>query len=351
MKIRFLAAAIITILLANFGGFASPDTRRQKVKKRQADRLVSLLPASDGVAVFESKRFLDDALPQILTANQPMLSEITTKLNEMQNRTGIDLHKFQRVAVGVAYKQISAKETDYEPVIIATAPEINYDALVAAAKAASNGTFRTEMVGDKSIFIFTVKPNDLLKKPAANNTNSGVTDAFDRALKGLTKEIALTAIDRNTIAIGTVNRVKDTLVGRSHLSPELTGLLVQGSVMTFALRPPGGMANLIPLDQDNLGKTLESIQFFAGSLDVSPTGTGLHLLARSKTAEQALGLKDLLEVGQSFGKIAFAGKKRPDQQVYARMINAAKLGIKGTDVTVDVVVPQADIDILIAGVK
>jgi hypothetical protein len=122
-------------------------------------------------------------------------------------------------------------------------------------------------------------------------------------------------------------------------------------VMAFAMRTPGGMAKLLPLEYDELGKTINSITYIAGSMDVDPVGAGLHLLARTRTPENALSLKDTLDVGQSFGKIAFAGKKRPDQLVYARMIESVKLAHHGTDVTVDVIMPQSDIDVLVAGTK
>jgi hypothetical protein len=353
MKIKVLAFAVVALLVANMSGFAGADTRRGKTKKKRVAPIVALLPASDGVAVFDAKRFLDSALPQLLSANQPMLAHITSSIDLIKERTAIDVHKFDSVAVGVKYKQISATETDYEPLVLATATDFNFGALIAAAKIASNGEYRTETVGGKSVFIFKVKPETLVKKPATAAANSKVTDAFDKVMQGFTKEIAVAAIDANTLAIGTVSRVRETLTGQSHLSAELSGLVAQqdGGIMSFALRPPGGLAKLLPLESDELGKTIASIQLISGSLDITANGSDLHIAARTKTSEDALNLRDTLEVGQSFGKMAFAGKKRPDQQVYARMIDAAKLSISGTSVTVDVQVPQADLDVLIAGIK
>ena len=83
MKMRFFAAAIIAVMLSNFAALAAIDNRHKKVKKRQTNRLVTLLPASDGVALFEAKRFIDEGLPKLLSANQPMLGEILAKINEM----------------------------------------------------------------------------------------------------------------------------------------------------------------------------------------------------------------------------------------------------------------------------
>ena len=129
MKTKSFAVAAIAVLLLNIAGIAAGDTRSARVKKREAMRLVSVLPASDGVAVFDAKRFLTDGLPTLLSANQPVLAEVMAKLNEMENRTGIDLRKFDQIAVGVAMKQITPKEVDFEPVAIASG-DINAGALV-----------------------------------------------------------------------------------------------------------------------------------------------------------------------------------------------------------------------------
>ena len=347
---RFFAAAIIAVMLSNFAAFAAIDNRHKKAKKRQTNRLVTLLPASDGVALFEAKRFLDEGLPKLLSANQPMLGEILAKINEMENRTGIDLRKFEQVAVGIGYKKISAKETDFEPVVIASG-DINAGALVAVAKLASKGTYREEKIGERTVYVFTAK--DVLQKTTVTPGNSKISSAMDSALKGLTKEVAVTALDRNTLVIGTLPRVRDTLAGETHVSADITGLLSQKetAVMTFAMRPPGGMVTMLPLDDDELGKNLDSIQFISGSLDIAAIGTSLQVLARTKKAEQATGLKDTLAGLQMIGRSFLGGSKRADQQVYARMLKNAKIDSRGTDVTLDLLVPQADIDILVAGIK
>ena len=209
MKIRSIAAAVVTVLLVNTLAFAAVDTRKNKATKRQTSRLVTMLPASDGVAVFDAKRFLDDALPRVLSANQPMLGEIMAKINEMENRTGIDLRKFDQVAVGVAFKTISAKETDYEPLLIAGG-DINAGALVAVAKLASKGTYREEKIGERTVYVFALK--DVVQK-SSKPTTSKVGGMIDDALKGLSKEIAVTSIDANTLVIGTLPRVRETLEG------------------------------------------------------------------------------------------------------------------------------------------
>ncbi len=350
MKTRFIAIAAIAVLVVNVAVFAKPDTRSHAAKKARAAKLVAMLPASDGVVSFDSKRFLNDALPKIMSANQPMLTEVMAKLTEMEARTGIDLRKFEQVAVGVAFKKISAKEIDYEPVAIASG-DVNAGALIALAKLASNGTYKTEKVGERTVYVFSAK--DVLQKTSAKKTNSKIADMIEKGLKGMTKDIAVTAYDRNTLVMGSLARVSETLEGKTRVAADLSGLLSQKetSVMTFAARTPGTLSQLLPLDNDELGKNVDAIQTLSGSIDVATVGTSISMLARTKTADQATGIKDMLDVLQSLGKSIFGTSKRADQQLYGRLIKAAKFDARGTDVGFDILVPQTDIDALIGGIK
>ncbi len=350
MKTRSFAAVVIAVLLLNFVGLAAGDDNRRVAKKGQVSRLVTLLPSSDGVAVFDAKRFLNDALPKLLSANQAILGEIMAKITEMENRTGIDLRKFDQVAVGVTSKQVSATQTDFEPVAIASG-DISAGALIAIVKLASNGTYREETISGHTVYIFV--PKDVAHKTAAKSPNSQVADTIDHVLSSVTKEFAVTALDRNTLAIGTVPRIRETLRGQSHVSAELTGLLSQKetAVMSFALRTPDGMAKLVSLDNDEFGTNIDSIQLLSGSVEVATIGTTLRLAARTKKPDQAQSLKDTLDGLQIVGKAVFGGSKRPDQQVYARLIRNAKFDLHGSDVSLDLLIPQADIDALVAKLK
>ena len=350
MKTRFFAVAIISVLLFNVAGFAAGDTASARAKKRQVTRLVSLLPASDGVAVFDSKRFFTEALPKVLAANQPMLAEIMAKVTEIENRTGIDLRKFDQVAVGVAMKQISPTNVDYDSVAIANG-DINAGALVAIAKLASKGTYREEKIGDKTVYVFVAK--DVVQKTTVKPANSKVADIVDGALDALTKEVAVSMLDSNTLVIGSLSRVRATIEATSRVSADITGLLSikETAVMSFAMRSPGGMASLLPLDNDELGVNIDSIEYLSGSVDVATAGTSVQLLARTKKPEQAKGLKDTLEGLQVVGGAVFGGSKRPDQMIYGRLIKGVKIGGQGNDISLDLMVPQADIDGLLAGIK
>lgn len=349
MRIKLFSTAILAVLLFNVAAFSVGDARSARLKKAEVSRLVAMLPASDGVVVFDSKRFVNNALPQILSSNQTMLTEVMAKIAEMEATTGIDLKKFDQLAVGVAIKKVSAKEFDYEPVALANG-DINSGALISVAKLASKGTYREEKIGDKTVYIFAAK--DLIQKNA-KPANSKIADMLDKGLKGMTKDVAVAALDRNTLAIGSVPRIRQTIAGGTKIGADVTSLLSskETSVMSFAMKSPGGMSVLLPLDNDELGANIDAIDFLAGSMDVAATGTTVAVTARTKKAEQAQGLKDTLDGLKMVGGAVFGGSKRPDQQIYGRLIKNAKVDLRGNDVSLDLTITQADIDGLIGGIK
>ena len=363
MKTRFFALAATAALLLNVAGLAIGDTHRAAARNPQVSRLISLLPASDAVVVFDAKRFLDDAMPRLLAANQPMLTQITGKIGQIQTRTGIDLHKFDQVVVGVSVKPGEGKDADCDAVALAGG-DINAGALVAMAKLASNGKYREEKIGGTTVYTFTLK--DAVKtqpaKPAGNTqakaggTTQTTTSKLMHpisAIKGMDTEVAVAALDGNTLALGCPAKVRETIEAKTHVGSDLTDLLFarETAVMSFAAKTPAGMSRLLPVDNDDLGATVKSIQYMSGSVDVSAVGTSLQMMARTTKPEQAASLKDTLEALQILGKAALGNAKKADQQVFGRMVKNAKFAVNGNDVTLDLLVPQADIDILVAGIK
>lgn len=350
MKKRFFATAAIAVLLFNVVALSAGDTQRAAAKKRAAARLVAMMPASDGIAVFDSKRFFDESLPAVLASNQPILAQIQAKLVEMETRTGIDLRKFEQLAVGVSVKQISPTETDFEPVAIVSG-DISAAVLIAVARMASKGSYREEKIGDKTVYVFSAK--EMVQKTPPAVSNSKVAAYVEKAVNGLSKDVAVTALDRNTLVFGSLERVKETLAGQTHVAPDVSALLnvTETAVAAFAFKAPDGMAKLLPLDKDQFGMNIDSIKYVSGSLDINAVGSSVHLMARTVNAEQAKSLKETIDGLKLVGGAFLGSSKRTDQQVYGRMIKNTKIDLRGTDVTLDLTVPQGDIDILVGGVK
>ena len=338
----------VGVLMLNAVGATFADTKTNNNK--QTSQLVALLPASDAVMTFDSRRFLTDALPQILSANQPVLSGILGKIDEMKAKSGIDLRQFEQVAVGVTAVRVRNNEYDFEPVALARG-QINAGALVALAKLGAKGKYREEKIGDKTIYIFDVK--QAVEQNKAQDPNAKKVDNPEKMLGSLSREIALTTLDANTLAIGTTARVRQTVEGKTHVGADLTGLLYkkQTALMNVAAKVPGGVGSFLPRDNDELGKNIDAIQYIYGAMDISGANTSIQMTAKTRQDAQAKSLLETLEDLQIVGKAFLGNAKGADKQVYARMVENVKFTRELNEVSFSLDIPQSDIDLIIGAKK
>lgn len=343
MKSKLLAIFTLSVLVLNTAASTLADTKARKAADTAA--IVAMLPASDGVVVFDIKRFLDSALPQLLSGNQPMLAEVTKAIDEAKEKTGIDVRQFETLAAGVVAKPTGPKKYDIDSVLIARG-QVSSGAVLAAAKLAAKGKYREEKIGERTVFIFEARDVAAVHAPQGTSATGGM---IKKALGALSKEMAAVALDANTLAFGDVDKVKETAAGTSKVDKELTSLLnkTAAPVATFAARVPEGMSAFLPLDNDELGKNIDSIRLMYGSMDVSAAGTNLNATARTLKAEHAVSLKDTLDGLQMLGKMFLGSSKRADQQVYARLIDNVKFASKGNEVSMSLAIAQTDVDFLI----
>jgi hypothetical protein len=332
MKYKITAVFTIFVFVMNFSASTFADAKTRK----GANDLVALLPASDGVFVVDSKRFFGEALPKLLASNQAMLTKVNAKIDEIKTRAGVDVRDFDSMVVGITARQLGEKLYDVDPVIIGRGRTTSA-AIVGSAKLAANGKFREERVGERVMYIFDEKVNVLV--PSTGTVH--------------TKEVAVSALDEKTIAFGEVGRVRQTLEGKTRVGADLVTLLEKSltSVGAFAIKPPTGLKSFLPIENDELGKNIDSIQYIYGHAAVGADNATVHVTARTLENTQAKGLYDTLQVLQILGKSLLGGSKAADKQVYVRLIDSAKFAVKGNEVTFDLAVPQSDIDILVGSIK
>ncbi len=351
MKNKFFALfAAFAFVLNGIGiAVAAPTTDN---KTNQTSQLVALLPASDGVMTLDVQRLLGDVLPQILSGNQPLLAKIVGKIDDIKTQTGLDVKQFQQVAVGVSSKSISAKEIDFEPVILARGT-FNAGALLALAKVASKGKYREEKIGEKTVYIFKLDEMTAKSqtKPAAKD--SWFDKVLDRMFAGLRRELAVTAYDGNTLAMGSTARLRETLQSKTRVSSQLLDLVYrkQNAVMSFGANLPNGLSGLIDLDNDELGKNLDAIRQIYGTFDVAGENSNLSVTAKTLKSEQAQNLTDTLQGLQMVGKSLLGSSKGADKKVYARMVENAKISRTDNEIMLNLQVPQTDINVLIGEKK
>lgn len=343
----FALFAIGAVLMSAVNVSVAAPKAAKKAKK--TSQLATLLPPSEAVATIDAARLFGEALPQILAANQPMLTEILSKFDELKTRAGIDYKQFQQVAVGVGAIKASESGYDYEPLVLARG-QFNAAGLMTAAKSVAAGKYREEKIGERTVYVFS--PQEVIEQNKDKIANSKIAGYLGKFLTGLNKEMALTTYDGNTLVFGSLTRVREMFETKGRVSSEVLALVSRkpNAIVNFGGQVPNGLAQFLDLADDELGKSLASIRQLSGSMDVAGGNTVVSVAAKTIDAVQAKNLKDTVASLQVLAGI-LKGSKREDQKIYGRMLENVKITQVGSEVLLDLQVPQADINILIGEKK
>ncbi len=344
MKYKLLT--VFSLLAFTFSVFG---TGLVSTKRSRTNDLAKLLPESDGVITLDSNRLFNTALPQMLAANQPLLEKVNNKLDDIKSQTGLDLRKFNEVAAGIKTRETSTGEIAIEPLILARG-DVESQAVVAVARLASNGKYKTEKIGKYTVYIFSVDEIVEKNKPKKAEDDKSVLDkALDKMFEGLSNELALTAYDEKTIALGSLSRVKGMIGGAPRVNVDVLSLLDRNpmALANMGALLPNGISRFIKLSDDELGETLDSIRQMQGSLDINDGTAVLSLMAKTSATDQAESLEGTLSGLRMLGQSVLGSSKNADKKVYARMVENAQITRDENSVMLDLSVPQGDIDILI----
>ncbi len=326
---------------------ATKKTVSAKTAIVQTDQLAMLLPTSEAIFNVNMSRLMKEALPQMLITKPQYLEEINGKIDEIKNNIGIDLRQFDQLAVGIAYKTISPKETDFEPVILARG-KFNAGAFLGLAKVAAKGQYREEKIGEKTVYIFS--PKEILAENKSNTKDSFITKMIDRAMKSFNREIAIAGYDDHTLVMGSLKRVREAFESKVRVNKSVLDLASKNpnAMLSFGATMPAGASQFINLDNDELGKNIESINQMYGALDMNDGQATLSIAAKTPKADQAQSLEETLSGLQMVGKALLGGVKGDDKKLYARLIENAVIGRKTNEVTLNLKMPQTDINALMA---
>lgn len=349
MKKKFLALMFIWAFALN--GIGAMTAAAQTNNRMTQNSLLGNLPVSDGAMTLNMQRVLSEALPQAMSGNQPMLADVLRKIDEVKAKTGVDLRQFQQIVVGVSGKKNAAQEIEFEPVILARGT-FDANALTALARSVPKAKYREEKIGSRTVYVFEpqqipssspspAKSPSMIEKTVGNTVN--------KFFAGLSREIAVSAFDTNTLAIGTLARLRETFGTSARVGSDVLNLVNRkpDAIMSFGLKLPEGLSPFVNLGNDELGKNLNAIRFMAGAADFADGNGTVSILARTTGAEQAKSLQEQIEGFQQLGKMFLGGAKDANKQVYARMIDNVKIARNLTDVMLDLQVPQSDINTLL----
>jgi hypothetical protein len=350
-RFRFIFGAFITILFVGSLLTAGAQTRRKTTPAPAPaalapNPLIQMLPDSDGVVVFNAKKFLNVGLPQILGVNSAIIGRVNTEIDNFKKETSLDVRQFEIVAAGLKYKEISPTMVNVEPVVLMRG-QFDGPALLALVKLASKGKFREEQVNGKTICIFPASPffTDEVKKNLEPVTNEKPAEMKVRVFGG---EIAAGMLDDKTLALGSVERVRETFSGTSTLSADMRAQLSirPGSVVSFSGKVPEGLAKMFGLDTEEVAKMIDSMKTIHGYVDMNGTTASLMIAGKTTTAEEAMTIEDTVTGLKELGKALINNSRGAEKLFYTRLINNAKITRVETQVQLNIFLSQADMDFL-----
>ncbi|HJR07951.1 MAG TPA: hypothetical protein VJ842_11885 [Pyrinomonadaceae bacterium] len=329
-----LTLAFAVALMASATTFGKQQTTRRgraaaPTAQAATANVLALLPASDAVALVDMRRLLKDALPRAYNNNPAELARVNAEIDKFKTSTGLDARSLDRLAVGVSYKQTATGKTLVETVAIARGT------FRSASFNAPNSPMHEEKYAGKTIRIFNVDAQVKL----LGLFNMRVTD------------LAVAAIDANTIAVGKLERVRaaiDASAGRGErVSSDITALATHdaNAILGAGGNVPASLTQ--GLDIGNLSKSIASVRQFYSTLGTTANGfqmlTGLRTDdagAAKMLSSTIAGLKQLAPF--ALGQMADA-KARPLRS----LVENTKVNAEGNDVLITLELAQVDVAALI----
>jgi hypothetical protein len=281
------------------------------VRAQDARSTLTNFPESQAVLYINARRLVNEAAPSVVP--QEALNKALAEAKQF-----IDLNGLDYVIAGARLKgEVSLKQLP--EVLLIVRGNFSADGLLSAARMAGQGMYVQESHGGKTLNIFTLnKPST----PAADGTSNKSSKNFP------VDQIAATALDANTLAIGIPSYLRDAIDAgaggtQARIKPELVDLALRDANTLVSLVtdvPPGMTQHLRALgmppnaETDRLIDALRQVQL---SVNMQPGTFGVQSIMRMDTPEAAATLSGLVNMGANLakGQIAKeAGKKSGPEQ-------------------------------------
>jgi hypothetical protein len=329
-KVLVSSIALGFLLVAIGSGLAGSPASTGSPKLAPPDSL-SYLPASDGIALIDVRRMLSETMPRILAGDAAKLAQANAEIDKFKTRTGIDPRSFDRVVVGTRYTYPSAKVTKLETVAIVHGT-FDVKALAIAARLAAKGKYREEKYRGATIMIVPV--NDRIKLLGMWDVDFG--------------ELAVCALDSNSLAIGSVPNVRAAITAGprgSRANAELLSLANRDpqAVIAFGANLSRELMTNLNVGNDTLAKDVGAIRQVYGSVGSTETDVSLLLVARTDSAAAANNLNDTATGLKQLGGL-FIGRMVPAKKALAQTaLDNLKITSRGNEVEIKTQVAAANL--------
>jgi hypothetical protein len=322
----------ITVSLLILLSVVAAQTRRPVPPP--SSNIASYLPASDGIAIVDAKRVLNETMPRIFGGDAAKLAQANAEVDKFKTRTGIDLRSFDRVAVGVRYTYPAAKITKLETVAIAHG-SFNASAVTASVREAASGKSREE------------------KYHGATMTIINLDD--DVKLLGLwtmhIKEMAICVLDQNSLAMGTPANVRAAIdAGKAGRAPaDLIALATrdQSAVIGFGGNITRELLTSLDVGNDTIAKDVSAIKQVYGSVGSTQTDVTMNVVALTDSAAAAKNLGDTVEGLRQIGGIFIMRMAEPRKSLAESALNNLKVVARGNEVEIRTQVTAASLAALV----
>lgn len=337
MVFRILSSvSVVSLLLVALANPVIAQTRR-RMPATTAQSLLAKLPASDAVAQVNVKRVLTEAMPKLLAGNSARVAEVDSHIEQFRTRTSLDLRSFDEIALGMRYSYPSAGITKIDTVAVARGA-FNTGAIAAAGRMATDGKYREEKYLGKTIYIFTLDQQVKLL---------GLLDLKIR-------ELAVTPIDANTLALGDVDRVRNTVAAsreKGRPNAELIALATQdpNAIVGFGGNVTAQLIKNLRIGNEAIAQDVASVRQTYGSLGMTDKDLELLVAARTVDASSARSLGDTVEGLKQFGAL-FTNRLSGVRGILARSaLGNLKITTQGNELKIRTAVAQSDVAPLVGG--
>ena len=335
----FLALSLALMSFALTGGAKTSPLTATALAQGSAIAPLNMLPPSDLVAFVNVKRLIDEAAPKVFADNPAKLAEFNAEIDKLKTRTGLDARSFSSIAVGMRYQHPAPGITKADTVVIASGT-FNADAMLAAGRLVAKGKFQEQKYNNATIYIFSV--NDSVNVPGLINMR--------------VKELAVAALNANTLAIGELAAVRATLDAsrtQRNVNTDLINLATRtpNALMGFSANVPQSLSQRVTIGNDEMSKLIGSIRQAYGAIGTTTNGFDMLAIARTENAGQAQTLSDTLTSLKQFGGVIVGQLPAETSKLAQSALDSLRIGSTGNEASIRLELQQSDITTLMRVLK
>ncbi len=328
-KLFVIAAALMAVVISSLS-----IAQTRKTAPPPSLSVVSYLPASDGVAVVDVKRMLNETMPGILGSDAAKLAQANAEVDKFKTRTGIDLRSVNRLTIGIRYTYPNATTTKLETVAVANG-SFDARAIAASARSSANGNAREEKYRGATITIIAV--NEDLKLLGLWNMRID--------------QLAICVLDQNTAALGSLATVRAAIdAGKTGRAPaDLVALATRdpSAVVGFGANVTRELLAKLDVGNDTLAKDVSAIKQVYGSVGSAEGNVAMMVVARTDSIEAAKNLALTVESLQQIGGILIMGMAEPRKTLAESALNNLKVNARANEVEIRTQVTAASLAALV----